>query len=919
MLELKNISKIYGDKNTSFYALKNINIQFSDNEFCSILGPSGSGKSTLLNIIGGLDKYSEGDLIIDNKSTKEYKSNDRDNYRSKKIGFVFQHYNLINHLTVYENLEIALKIDGSSRKNRRARCDEVLEKVGLKGQGKKFPTEMSGGQQQRVSIARSIINDPDIILADEPTGALDSKSSVVVLDILKEIAKTKLVIMVTHNESLAKTYSTRIIRIKDGELDSDESIKTEIETKKEQNNKEIKVNKKSKKSKMGFFTCLHMSFRNCMTKKLKTIITCLGCSFGIVGVALVLGLSNGVTSYINRLESEAAGMLPITIYSSSITYEITDDKYMNPQFPDDDMLRPYIPQMSSSGEVKINYLSEKYINYLEYIKTNYDYMNDYFVTRDEEYSYNFVTEFPDGSVKTISNEASSGKDLVDTITSYVSLPNTPFHQLAGRKEYVTNTYEVIYGEYPDEDDPYQIVLVVDQYNSITLATLHELGIYSEDVIDPIEAKEDLISFSDILNKKYKVFTQDELYSVYKKTTVSDSNNNTRDIYYGSSKDLKSAFNNDNIGHDLKIVGVLRPKEGVTLPGLGSGICYQQSLGELLIQSNDESKLNEHSLTNFSLKKYVDIDDFIDEMYSMITSIDLDSSLSDLSSATDLISQFNRIFNKYFDFYSLFSGAVLSNGIEDYVNELKKVGADVNNYVLLENGIENTFLKMLSSYKSGNIDEFYDSVIRIGCYINQYNKIQSILIYPISLETKDLILDLLDEYNVVSDDSSDIYHASSEKEQVFYTDLVSTVTSSLNQLINVVSIVLVLFSSISLIVSCVLTAIITYSSVIERTREIGILRSLGARSHDVGTLFEAESVLISAFAAIIGCIFSFLASYPLNHLLNKMYPEYFLGSIVSINIYHCIALFGISIVIGYIAGLVPSKVASKKDPVKALNL
>ena len=911
MLELKNISKVYGEKETKFYALKNINVSFPDSQFCCILGPSGSGKSTLLNIIGGLDRYTEGDLIIDGVSTKEFKSNDWDNYRSKKIGFVFQHYNLVNHLTVYENLEIALKIDGYERSKRRAKCDEVLAKVGLSGQGHKYPTEMSGGQQQRVSIARALINDPDIILADEPTGALDSKSSVVVLEILKEVAKTKLIIMVTHNEELANKYATRIIRIHDGEINSDTNIHEGSTEKPETSSIFGK-----KKSKMNFWTCLHMSFRNLMTKKIRTVFTCLGCSFGVVGVALVLALSNGVTGYIGRIESEAAGMLPLTIYSSSTTSEVVNADDMNEQYPDDDMLRPFIAQMATTGEVKINYLSEKYINYLNYIKDTTDYMNDFFVQRDSAYSYNLVTEFPDGSFQMINNSASIDSEVLNQITSMVSMPNTPFHALAGREEYVTQTYEVIYGEYPSTDNPYEVVLVVDQYNSIPLGTLQALGIYDSSYQDPIEANKHPISFEDILGKKYKIFTNDELYHVEQKTTVVDRKGFSREIISANEKSLETAFNSD-LGHEVEIVGVLRPREGVTLPGLGTGLCYQQSLADLMVEQNDQSELTKHSLTNYSLKKYVNFSDFRSEMYDLMTSMDMNTVLSDLSNAVVLITQFNRLFNKYFDFYSLFSGSILPNGVTDYVNELKVVGADINSYELLENGIENTFLDMLTAYEKGDINEFYDAVINIICYLNQYNKIQSILIYPASLESKQNIIELLDEYNVVSDNPNDPYHATSENEKVYYTDLVSMITGALSQMINVVSIVLVLFSSISLIVSCILTAIITYSSVIERTREIGILRSLGARKGDVGTLFIAESVLVSTIASIIGCFVSFLAAFQLNYFLNLMFPEYFLGNIVSMTWWHCILLFCISIVIGFISGLIPSKIAANKDPVKCL--
>ena len=912
MLKLVNIEKVYETGSLKFKALKGINIEFPESEFCSILGPSGSGKTTLLNLIGGLDHYTSGDLIINGVSTKEYKDVDWDNYRSKRIGFVFQHYNLINHLSIYENLELSLKINGYTHKERRKRSDEVLKMVGLGDQGNKKPNQLSGGQQQRVAIARSLINNPEIILADEPTGALDSESSVVVMELLKEISKTKLVIMVTHNETLAKEYSTRIIRIKDGMLDKDEvyhDLKEE---------EEVIENKKAKKSRLGFFTALNMSIKNALTKMFKTLMTCLGCSFGIVGVALVLSLSFGVENYIGRIESQAATMLPITIYSSAVTYEEVDISKLNPQYPDDNLLKPYISPAVSGSSQKINMINDKYLNYLEYIKNEEDLINNYFITRSSSYSYNLTTEFPDGTIKMIDNTASVGSSMLDTITSAVSFPNTPFHQLLGGKEFIEETYELIYGEFPSSDNPYEIVLVVDQYNSIPLTTLQALGIYDSSYTDPIVAAENPISFDDILNKKYKIFFNDELYDVTTRRTVNDAKGYQRVIISGNQKNLTTIFNNDSIGHELEVVGVLRPREGVALPALGTGLCYQISLGEEISSKNDESQISTKGKDNFSLKRYADYNQFRTEFLSYINSIDMSSIMDDLDAAKEIIAQINRIFNKYFDFYSLYNGSVLSNGVSDFINELSIFGIDVNTYRLVTDGLENVVMGMLTAYSEGDVDDFYDDFILVASYFNNYTKIESVVIYPKDLGAKDQILDLLDEYNKISSTPNDPYHATSEEEQVYYTDIVSTFTDSISQMVDVVSIVMVIFSSISLIVSCILTAIITYSSVVERTKEIGILRSLGARKQDVGLLFQAESIMTSTIACIIGFLFSYLCIFPLNYFLNLAYPEYFLGNIAQLTIYHFLILIVVSIVIGFLSGLIPSRIAARKDPVEALG-
>lgn len=927
MLELKDISKNYLVDKKPFPALKKINLFFNNAEFCSILGPSGCGKTTLLNIIGGLDQYSEGDLLIDGVSTKVFTDRDWDNYRNKKIGFVFQSYNLIPHLSILGNVELALTLEGAHRKERIALAKRALDVVGLKGIYKKKPNQLSGGQMQRVAIARALVNNPDIILADEPTGALDSVTSVQILDILKEISKSKLVIMVTHNKELALKYSNRIIELKDGTIVHDsnpstykpplkeEQKKVKLEIIDEKNKKNTRKKEKSNKTSMNFLTALNISLKNLLTKKGRTILTSIAASFGITGVALVLALSNGFTNYVNRIESETASTMPINVPSYTVKYVKNEDITLPDKFPDTNEIYPYVSTFGSATYVYNNF-NDKYIQYLNKLKNEEGLMNDYLINYNDSYSFNLMTEFPNSGVGIVNNQTIDVASSL--ISSFTGLPTSLFHVLYGQEEYITQTYEIIDGYYPTNQN--ELVMVVDEYNRLSPTVLKALGFYSS-TTTTAEMNANPIKFEDLYNKKFKVFTNEDFYQSATSTSQIDNMLHTRNIYSFTNYNYDSLFNDSSKGIELKITGVLRIKKTSSVGVMTTGLCYLPSLQETIINANKTSQISTIFKENYALNKK-------DSSGNSLTSIDFLSELTELFSKSSVaISGLNELFDKYFTFYDL-SGQEIkatdtstaveqyltlaqSKGVELVTDELKKDGlSNVLNYIL---GIETNFL-LPNRYQ-----EAYDDLLGLIAYINSYSTIQSIIIFPKDLSSKAKLLNALDEYNNVNVlNPDDPNHASNANECIYYTDIVGDLTDGLGQMIDVISIVLIIFASISLLVSCVMTGIITYVSVVERTKEIGILRALGARKKDVGRLFEAESCIIGALAGIFGCLLAYLITVPINQILNALYGEYNIGNIASLNILHALILTVISILLTFFSGLLPARIAAKKDPVIALR-
>ena len=767
MLELKKINKSYQTGDFVQQALKNVSIEFKKNEFVAILGPSGSGKTTLLNIIGGLDRYDTGDLIINQKSTKDFKDRDWDAYRNNCIGFVFQSYNLIGHIDILQNVEMGMTLSGVSSKERKKRAIEVLTRVGLKDHLHKKPNQLSGGQMQRVAIARALANDPDIILADEPTGALDSKTSVQIMNLIQEIAKDKLVIMVTHNPELAHEYASRVIEMKDGEVVSD----SRKGTSKKEDTEPYTIRKTS----MSFLTALHLSLNNIRTKKGRTLLTAFASSIGIIGIALILSLSNGFDRQIGIFEQNTLSSLPIVVSRQSV--DLTEET-MN-QLQDD---------MSSS---EADYPDIDYVIPTETMMDEYTHENK--IT--EEY-VNYVEKLNPDSVAGISYTYALGLNLLQKVDDKVvllnsqdlgiqSMPHTLSDDAAG---YMDLHYDVLAGKFAEEKD--EIVLVVDSKNQVSKDILEALGITSEDNI----------SFDMILNSTIKLAYNDDYYVNYGN-------------YYIPSNDLESVYNSEN-NLTLKVVGIIRLKSDFPSYVASSGIMYTNDLLEDVILHNSTSKVVE------AQKKAN---------------------------------------------YNVLSGEMIDTSTEEG-------------------------------------EETKDNLL---AYLGDHSTPYAIFIYPNDFETKDEVTAYLDQYN----------DGLEEEDRIVYIDQANLMSSLSSSIMDAITIVLIAFSSISLIVSSIMIGIIMYISVLERTKEIGILRSLGARKKDISRVFNAETFIIGITSGLIGIFIAWLLLFPTNSILYNLTD---LENVAVMNPLHAFILITVSVILTLIGGFIPAKLASKKDPVIALR-
>lgn len=815
MLSLKNIVKRYAAGENVVEALKGVSVNFRRNEFVSVLGPSGCGKTTLLNIIGGLDRYTSGDLVIEGKSTKDYTDKDWDAYRSNCIGFVFQSYNLIPHQTVLANVELALTISGVSKAARRARAKEALEKVGLKDQLHKKPNQLSGGQMQRVAIARALVNNPEIILADEPTGALDTETSIQVMELLKEVAKERLVIMVTHNPELAERYSTRIIRLLDGELVDDSAPCSD---------EGDYVKKIEKKPRMGYRTAFALSIRNLMSKKGRTILTSVAGSIGIIGVALVLALSNGFSAYMARMQTDTLSAYPLTISESSIDLSSFNEIYESDvveKFPELDNIFVQNAFEKLIGMLDSNNLSDEFLAYLHeadpelYYAIQYDYgfdMNKYIftdITINESGTFAAI----DTVIQMIENAYTEAipPDLagMGVSTSFVRSYVPTITEMPDSEDLIREQYDVIAGDFPSfsEEGYNQIVLVVDEYNNVSDITLFLLGYIggTMDVSKPWESSFSFdpikeISFEDLVGSKFYLADNDSAYL------------NQFGQYFNNVQESAAA---DKSGfEELTVVGVLRPKENVT-GVLDTGLAYTTALTEHVLEEN------------------------------------LDSAI---------------------------------------------VAAAKNGDVVISN-------PLISTENGGYKSDSYSVRALAGD-----DSPSTISIYARSFDAKTAIKAHIDGWNTGKTEDDENYIA--------YSDMMDMMFGMLNTMVDAVSYVLIAFTSISLVVSSVMIGIITYISVVERTKEIGVLRSLGASKFDISNVFNAETFLIGLFAGLIGIGVTYLLSIPLNIILRSLIEG--VGALVVLNPLHALLLVVVSFVLTLIAGLIPARIASKKDPVIALR-
>lgn len=875
MLKLTDIKKDYvlsgGEK---VPALKGINLEFRQSEFVSILGPSGCGKTTMLNIIGGLDRYTSGDLSIDGISTQHYADVDWDAYRNIRIGFIFQSYNLITHIDILTNVEMSLLLAGVSKAERRERAIKALEEVGLKEHMHKKPNQLSGGQMQRVSIARALINNPSIILADEPTGALDSTTSVQIMEILKEISHDKLIIMVTHNPELAEQYSNRIVRLKDGEVVDDtnpyhsQPVEEKIEEVAEQQSEQDKVDevcenivaeeitcdedgkgkkkkkvraqktefqmrkaKKERKEKlnktsMSFLSAIKLSFTNLMTKKGRTFMTAFAGSIGIIGVALVLAISNGFSAYVDRMQKTMLSGYPVTITSNTMSMESMMTTYMSvmsgssdKKYPDTKFVNSYNLASVFMDMITPNNISEEYIAYIDGKKVGWQ-ENGYV---DSVY-YNYGLDY------TVYN--SKGKDVGKTTMTDMSKGSVNWQEMVGDRTYIESAYDVIGGRFPESAT--ELVLVVDSTNTILSTYFSGMGFESK--LDEYIGVDGLVAsgqrFEAIIGNPEKgkegvTFLVPNNNARYYKTTDSSGVEYFEEYDYEDIMDLSEE---DGV-YKLSVVGILRPKEGSEYTPLGTGIAYTQALTDLMRKDAMDSEIVK--------------------------------------------------FQKAHPDYNVLTGEPFSTSSD---------GAEMNPD------------DMMSIMMGGSAVQTYSSVLQS---LGGSNIPTAISIYSSNFDNKEIIIGDLKAWNTDHKDN-----------QIKYTDSAAIFIGMMNQIIRIITIALVCFSSVSLIVSSIMIGIITYVSVVERTKEIGILRSLGARKKDVSNIFNAETVIIGFTAGLIGVIVTYILSIPIN-LIIQHFEESITG-ICSLHPLHAVLMILLSITLTSIAGLIPARIAAKRDPVVALR-
>ncbi len=924
MLILKDIVKDYTAGDTTVKALKGVSINFRESELVSILGPSGCGKTTMLNIIGGLDRYTSGDLVINGKSTKEFTDGDWDTYRNHSIGFVFQSYNLIPHQTVLSNVELALTLSGVSKKERRERAAEALRKVGLGEQLNKRPSQMSGGQMQRVAIARAIVNNPDIILADEPTGALDSETSVQIMEILKEIAKDKLIIMVTHNPDLARKYSTRIISILDGEItnDTDPFVpqKSDYEGEKEKAEEE---KKKGKKASMSTSTAFSLSLRNLTTKKARTFLTAFAGSIGIIGIALVLALSNGIEKYIDKVQNDLLLAFPVTVERQAIdmnnvlssltdlgksmmeTEHELDEIYVNNTFTE--MVNTFVSQ-SEANNLK---------NFRQYIEDNRAEFDK--ICNDIQYKYEtplniYRMNGEEGTVKVNPNSmmtemmsmagssSSSMSSVTDSMSSmFSSSISDIWTQLIGDNDLISKQYEIIYGRLPEAYN--EVVLIVDKNNEINEMVMYGLGIKNQeefmtDIMSKLASGEELSS--EVVDKyTYEQITQMDFRLLLNyQYFVKDAEKNTWTDYSSNTVYVSKLL--EEQGLDIKIVGILRPDpNNVMSVGTGS-IGYTEALMEYALESTMNSEVVQQQLADQTTdvitgKKFntLTVNDF--------SLADIDMSVIDLTklNMTPFMSMLNDIDISQID--------ILNFDITDLI--------DFSDMSALQKRIIEGYLtdEQVLAFKQAYVDTVNDECSLDKTFsavgYSQEDSPTSIYLYTKSFEDKDQLTALVDYYN------EQVTAQGYTGYTVTLTDYIGMLMSSITNILNIVTYVLVAFVAISLVVSSIMIGIITYISVLERTKEIGILRSIGASKKDISSVFNAETVTIGLAAGVIGILSTLVLEIPVNYLLQKFTQT---GAAASLPFVAAVVLVAISVFLTFIAGLIPSSLAAKKDPVEALR-
>lgn len=956
MLRLKNIVKDYITGEETVHALKGVSINFRANEFVSVLGQSGCGKTTLLNIVGGLDQYTDGDLVIKGRSTKKYKDKDWDAYRNHSIGFVFQSYNLIMHQNVLSNVELALTLSGVSKSERRRRAKEVLEKVGLGKQIHKKPNQLSGGQMQRVAIARALINDPEILLADEPTGALDTETSVQIMDLLKEIADDRLVIMVTHNPELAEKYSTRIIKLLDGEVTDDSNPYTDEEADKETfgeadakavKKADKKAGEKSdekadesasqiksyKKNRMSYFTALSLSFNNLLTKKGRTILTAFAGSIGIIGIALILSLSSGFRKYISSVEQDTLSTYPLEITDESVdrsamfslllgndmksSEEHDMDKVYSNNFVGD-----YVNTLMS--EVKINDM----ISFKDYIE-NGDGSDIKEYSSDIMYMYGVTVNayLPDtdddiyqvnpGTVMEKIGMGSMAEVSQYSIGSSMDMTSV-WSEIIENQELLDEQYDVVAGRWPESYD--EIVLVVTEYNEITDYELYTLGIRD------VKELQDMVAASlkgEALTFDNTSYTYDELLSLtYKVIPTSDyyAYDKDKGCYVDMSDDYNYMKDKIDNGIEVKVVGIVRPNDEATVHSITTTIGYKHALVETLMNMAKESDIGKEQLENPDINVFTgyefgaditaeQVDESEEQMEEFAKQIATQFGVSDIADVPDeqLFSYMHTLEPSEAmmflailpeDKQTAYMASLSDEEMNAFLAAMEEVSAEAQG---MSQGMS------LSELRTAEDATYEDNLETIGIAYEDDPKV--IRIYPKDFDSKEKIIDIIEDYN------KSVKENGEEDKEIQYEDMVGTMMSSVSTIINAISYVLIAFVAISLVVSSIMIGIITYISVLERTKEIGVLRSIGASKKDISRVFNAETIIVGFIAGVIGIFVTIVLNIPINKIIEHVSG---LKHIAKLPALGGVILVIISVVLTMIAGLIPSRVASKKDPVVALR-
>ena len=850
MLRLENIRKEYVTGDSKVEALKGISLNFRKNEFVSVLGQSGCGKTTLLNIIGGLDRYTSGDLIINGKSTKEFKDRDWDSYRNHSVGFVFQSYNLIPHQSILSNVELALTLSGVSKSERRKKAIKALEDVGLGDQVHKKPNQLSGGQMQRVAIARALVNDPEIILADEPTGALDTQTSVQVMEILKKISKDRLIIMVTHNPNLAEEYSSRIIKILDGKIIDDSNPYS-----KEEEEKEDRTSKANSKVSMSFFTALSLSLNNLMTKKGRTILTSFAGSIGIIGIALILSLSSGMQSYINRVEEDTLSSYPITVQEETIdmasmmTSLMGDTEETNHE--DGKVYsKNIVNDMLSTISTKIQ--SNNLEEFKKYLDDENSEIKNYI--NAVQYSYNLdlnIYKSDEDEVVQVNPSQIFSKLGMGDMENMMLAETDVWQELLDNQELLESQYDVLAGKWPENYN--EVVLIVDENNEIYDYTLYALGILNQDELEDKYKK--IQDGEEVKDEETKEYTYDELLNTkFKLLLNTDYFKKDGNIWIDNSEDEKYIKEKLEDADEISIAGIIRPKEGTVATAMSATVGYTKELKEHVINEVNDAEIVKEQ------KENPDINVFTGAKFPEDT-------------------------DKAFDFSSL-------------TDEQKMYMASLSQEEMAE--LMQQYAENASATYEGNLE-------KMG--VVDLNNPSKISIYPKDFESKDKIATAIENYNQKQRNDG------KEENVITYTDLVGTMMNSVSNIIDAISYILIAFVGISLVVSSIMIGIITYISVLERTKEIGILRSIGASKKDISRVFNAETFIVGLGAGILGIGVTLLLNIPINMIIKAVTD---INGLASLPVVGGVILVLISMVLTVIAGLIPAKMASKKDPVEALR-